>query len=202
MRPRSLAALAKHTATLARHTATLAVSASLLAACGGAAPEAMAPPAPPPQPSSAAAPALQSQGDKSLSAEGAVAAVDSAERAIDRALGVASQSTALAQSAGQTIAPLAPPPPPPEPPPPPAKGRPSPSREPASPKKATIEEAPRAAPAAETCGTACSALASMERAADHLCGITGATDDRCTGARTRVKNASARVHAACPACSQ
>ncbi len=187
MRPRSLGTLA-------------VLSASLLAACGGAAPEAMTPPAPPPQPSAAAAPALQSPGDKSLSAEGAVAAVDSAERAIDQALGVGSQSTALAQSAGQTVAPLAPPPPPapPEPPPPPAKTRASPSREPASPKKATVEEAPRAAPAAETCGTACSALASMERAAEHLCGITGAADDRCTGARTRVKNASARVHAVCP----
>jgi hypothetical protein len=30
------------------------------------------------------------------------------------------------------------------------------------------------------CVTACAALASMERAADHLCSLAGATDGRCT----------------------
>lgn len=53
----------------------------------------------------------------------------------------------------------------------------------------------------DPCANACSALASMERATTHLCSLAGDADARCEGARTRVKNASTRVHAACPACS-
>ena len=60
-------------------------------------------------------------------------------------------------------------------------------------------EAPRGA--SDPCSTACTALASMERAATHLCGLAGAADNRCTSARERVKNATARVQAACPACA-
>jgi hypothetical protein len=41
----------------------------------------------------------------------------------------------------------------------------------------------------------------MTRAADHVCGLVGAPDARCTSARERVKNAAARVHAACSACA-
>lgn len=54
----------------------------------------------------------------------------------------------------------------------------------------------------EPCVTACTALASMERAADHLCGLAGAGDDRCQRARDRVKSAGARVFAACPSCGR
>jgi hypothetical protein len=40
----------------------------------------------------------------------------------------------------------------------------------------------------------------MARAAEHLCALAGGDDGRCTNARTRVKDATARVTAACPAC--
>jgi len=53
---------------------------------------------------------------------------------------------------------------------------------------------------AGACTTACAALSSMERAAEHLCTLAGAADARCTDARERVKNATARVRATCPAC--
>jgi predicted RNA-binding Zn-ribbon protein involved in translation (DUF1610 family) len=42
----------------------------------------------------------------------------------------------------------------------------------------------------------------MERAAEHLCVLAGAADGRCTSARERVKSASTRVRAACPACAK
>lgn len=47
------------------------------------------------------------------------------------------------------------------------------------------------------CATACRALASMQRAASHLCGLTGESDDRCSTARDRVHRAEARVTATC-----
>ncbi len=137
------------------------------------------------------------------SPEGALAAVDSAEHAIDRMLGPAVSAT-IAQSAGQAIAPAAPPPPPslspaqpaPPPPPPPA------SRSGGAMKKGPErDEAVRQETAGgDACGALCSALASMERAADHLCNITGSADGRCASVRDRVKRASARVHATCPVC--
>ena len=54
---------------------------------------------------------------------------------------------------------------------------------------------------ADACTTACSALSSMERAARHLCNLTGDGDARCDNARARVSGASERVMASCPACS-
>ena len=53
------------------------------------------------------------------------------------------------------------------------------------------------APAGDPCAVACRALASMERAANHLCGLSGEEQDPCTSARERVKNANARVAARC-----
>lgn len=53
---------------------------------------------------------------------------------------------------------------------------------------------------ARSCGTACAALQSMTRAAEHLCGLTGEGDARCTSARSRVKTAGDRVRGACPSC--
>lgn len=50
----------------------------------------------------------------------------------------------------------------------------------------------------DPCSVACRALASMERAANHLCGLSGEGDPTCTSARTRVKNATDRVSARCP----
>jgi hypothetical protein len=51
------------------------------------------------------------------------------------------------------------------------------------------------------CATACRALASMTRSADHLCQMAGETDGRCEDARARVAGARGRVKAACPACA-
>lgn len=59
---------------------------------------------------------------------------------------------------------------------------------------------PRAAPE-DPCATACSALASMERATVHLCGLAGEGDHRCEDARARVRSATDRVRASCPACA-
>jgi len=51
--------------------------------------------------------------------------------------------------------------------------------------------------ASDACGVACRALASMARAANHLCGLSGETDTTCESARDRLKNASTRVAARC-----
>lgn len=53
------------------------------------------------------------------------------------------------------------------------------------------------APAGDPCLVACRALASMQRAANHLCGLSGEAQDPCASARERVKNANARVAARC-----
>jgi len=53
----------------------------------------------------------------------------------------------------------------------------------------------------DPCATACRALASMGRAAEHLCSLAGDSDSRCDTARGRVQSASQRVHASCPSCS-
>lgn len=72
---------------------------------------------------------------------------------------------------------------------------------PAQPLKETSPDAAAAQSSGDPCATACHALASMGRAADHLCGLSGEDDTRCEGARARVKNATDRVHAQCPACA-
>jgi hypothetical protein len=51
------------------------------------------------------------------------------------------------------------------------------------------------------CATACRALASMARSADHLCSLAGEGDGRCDDARGRVRGATARVRSACPTCA-
>lgn len=51
--------------------------------------------------------------------------------------------------------------------------------------------------AGNPCATACSALASMQRATDHLCGLTGDADARCSNARSRVQGARERVTDSC-----
>ena len=53
----------------------------------------------------------------------------------------------------------------------------------------------------DPCATACTALASMERATMHLCGLAGESDQRCEDARARVKSATGRVRASCPMCA-
>jgi hypothetical protein len=169
-------------------TVALLALASALAACGGAASE---------EPK---APYLSTED--LASPERAYAAVGRAEGELAVALGPGPADDAKEQGFAQ---PAPPPPPPPEPRPQPVV--------PAAPAAAPPAEKPRAeerdaqqkgagAPAASgsPCLTACAALASMERAADHLCTLAGAGDARCADARARVKGATARVRTTCPAC--
>jgi hypothetical protein len=174
------------------------VGAMVEAGCGGGA----APPAESP-----------STGDEA-SPEGALAALDRAERSLDAILGPRQGVTIAQQASASPMAPAAPEPPPPPPPPTsaPAGGAP-----PAAASGAVAAEKPAEAknkkdakpsaptspaqPAGDSCATACTALASMTRAADHVCALAGAADARCSNARDRVKNAAARVHSSCPVCS-
>jgi len=132
--------------------------------------------------------------------DAALAALDRAEASLGLALG-ASAPGGYAKPAASG-APMGQPPPPPvaqadEPRAPPSP-RPAP---PAQPTASRVErEGPRTP--SDPCGAACSALASMERATEHLCGLAGAGNKRCQSARERVKSASSRVQAACPACAR
>ena len=173
------------------------VTMTTLAACGGAA--------------SMSAPKGVT-GDSSVSSsEGALAALDRAEAEIGRLLGgpAGSPSASAEPVAQQYAAPVSPSQPPPPPPPPqagaapPRPSTPPPAKSAAGRREERLaQEGDAPAIRADTCSTACSALASMERAADHLCGLAGDDDTRCKGARVRVKDAGARVHAACPACAR
>lgn len=55
-------------------------------------------------------------------------------------------------------------------------------------------------PPPDPCVTACRALASMSRSADHVCDLAGHGDDRCSSARSRVERATDRVRSQCPSC--
>lgn len=52
----------------------------------------------------------------------------------------------------------------------------------------------------DRCARACRALASMQRAADRLCELTGEEDGRCKSVRARVASAREVVRATCPDC--
>jgi MYXO-CTERM domain-containing protein len=49
----------------------------------------------------------------------------------------------------------------------------------------------------QDCATACKALESLTRAAEHICAVA---PDHCDEARARVRSATDRVRAACPQC--
>jgi hypothetical protein len=49
----------------------------------------------------------------------------------------------------------------------------------------------------QDCATACKALESLSRAAQHICEVA---PDQCDAAKARLKSASDRVHAACASC--
>lgn len=51
------------------------------------------------------------------------------------------------------------------------------------------------------CETACRALASMNRAATHICALAGDESDSCTNARERVRAATERVRQSCSECA-
>jgi hypothetical protein len=86
--------------------------------------------------------------------------------------------------------------------PPPAVQPASPANKHAEAKKAeTADTESLSAPPPDPCTTACRALASMDRAAEHLCGLAGSEDPRCGNARQRVQIAAGRVHQSCPHCA-
>ena len=165
--------------------APLALLSVVLTACGG----------------SALSSGAYPQEPLPATADGTMDALDRAENDLRLALGLAPGG---APATGYASPPAQPPPPPPASPP---------SPEPLSPSVAAPSEAssrderPSSVAAGPTalssdpCANACRALASMERATTHLCSLAGDADTRCEGARSRVKNASARVHAECPACA-
>ena len=160
-----------------RAAAPLALLSLVLTACGGA---------PPP---SGAYP----QEPTPTTADGALDLLDRAESDLRLALG-GSLPPAAAPAYGPPsvgAAQAAPPPPP------------APVQAEAAPRddaRSSVAAGPTAL-ASDPCANACRALASMERATTHLCSLAGDADARCEGARTRVKNASTRVHAECPACA-
>jgi len=160
-----------------RAAAPLALLSLVLTACGGA--PARSSPAYPQEPTPA-------------TADGALDLLDHAENDLRLALGGSPASPGYAQPAqpnvsGNQAAP-----------PPAATASPLAPPRPESPSSAAAGPTPLSS---DPCANACRALASMERATTHLCSLAGDADARCEGARTRVKNASTRVHAECPACA-
>jgi hypothetical protein len=145
------------------------------------------------------APAVRPPADAGVAAESTSADPEAdlakAEREVNRLLaprGLALDAVKQTESVPKEQAP-APPPPPPSPTAdtPSAQGHSDPS----------IGNAAGPAGSGDVCQVACTALASMERAASRLCSLAGDKDARCEGAKGRVQSATARVHAACPACS-
>lgn len=164
----------------------ISVVSLLLTACGGAAKELEAPAAPSSAPAYKASPGYGQEGAdaRPASLPDALAQLAQAEAEIRQALGVptfASPPGDRAQPAPPSAAP-----------------------------SATTAPAPRASEAAgdqgaqslsvDPCVTACRALASMSRSAEHVCGLAGEADERCASARFRVSGAEGRVRSQCPAC--
>jgi hypothetical protein len=163
-----------------RAAAPLALLSLVLTACGG----------------SALSGGAYPQEPLPATADGTMDALDRAENDLRLALGGAPGGAAAASSSPQAGAAQAAPPPPAAPPSPSVQAEASPRDE----RPSSVASGPTPL-SSDPCANACRALASMERATSHLCTLAGDGDARCEGARTRVKNASARVHAECPACS-
>ena len=136
-------------------------------------------------------------------ADGTMDALDRAENDLRLALGQApggAPATGYAQSPAQAAAPSPASPPSPAAPPPPPSAAGQSEATPRDERPSSVASGPTAL-SSNPCADACRALASMERAMTHLCTLAGDADTRCEGARSRVKNAFARVHAECPACA-
>lgn len=160
--------------------APLALLSLVLSACGG----------------SALSGGAYPQEPLPATADGTMDALDRAESDLRLALGGAPSGAPVAPSYAQAPGqPEAARPAPPAPPP-----SPSVQAEPRDERPSSVASGPTAL-SSDPCANACRALASMARATTHLCSLAGDADARCEGARTRVKNAGARVHAECPACS-
>ncbi|WP_044986082.1 hypothetical protein [Sorangium cellulosum] len=173
--------------------APLWISAVALSGCGGAS-VAHAPAAP--EPAGTVASAAPREEGSIETAEDALAALERAEGELDQALGVPAaheEDRAAAQAA----------PPPPAAAPAEAPGSAAPSTRATTTAGGHPAKKAEAAPvSAAPCETACRALASMSRAAQHLCGLAGDADARCDAARTRVRSATDRVEARCPRCAE
>ncbi|WP_437594031.1 hypothetical protein [Sorangium sp. So ce1000] len=178
--------------------AALWISAAALSGCGGAS-VAQAPAAAEPAGAASMAP---HKGGPIETADDALAELGRAENELNQALGAPGQ-----RDEGRAVAEAAPPaaPAPAAPPPRPDVSDSHPAPSPRA--TATGGELPAKKAEAETtsaapCETACRALASMTRAAQHLCGIAGDADQRCDAARARVKSATDRVETHCPRCAE
>ncbi|WP_437786241.1 hypothetical protein [Sorangium sp. So ce1097] len=172
--------------------APLCIGAVALSGCGGGA-AAQAPPPMAPEPAGATFTPPQEEAPAET-AEDALAALERAEGELDRVLGAPRESEGrVAQESAS------PPPTAPAPAPPASDGAPRATAAGAArpSKKAEVDKG-----AAAPCETACRALASMSRAAQHLCGLAGDADQRCDAARARVKSATDRVEAQCPRCAE
>ncbi|XYI03334.1 PASTA domain-containing protein [Sorangium sp. So ce1128] len=184
--------------------APLWIASVALSGCGGAA-VAHAPAAP--EPAGATVMSTQEEGSP-RTAEDALAELERAEGELDRVLGAPAgggEGRIVAQSAPPGEASPAAPSPAAQPP----ATAPAPPPAPDSAPRATAAGRERPSKKAEAdqvsaapCETACRALASMSRAAQHLCGLAGDADQRCDAARTRVKSATDRVEAQCPRCAE
>ena len=169
-----------------RNTKTaIVILAGAIASCGGA-----------------AGPAKSVEKRTVSSPDAALVVLDDAEAEIARVLGGPRDAFAHAPSA--SAAPVAPPPQQPVQGQVPGVSPPAdtPSRHASAPSKGGLHADEAVAVSTDRCSTACAALASMERAAQHLCDLAGASDGRCANARDRVKNAASRVQAACPGCAR
>lgn len=143
--------------------------------------------------------------ERLTTAQDAQSELDRAEAELASALGgraAPQQFASPPYAGGPAVAPGAtsPPPPPPQPMQPAAPAESPAGKKEAEAKAAGDDQASQVS--ASPCMTACRALASMTRAADHLCGLAGEGDDRCAGARARVKSAADRVEAQCPSCAR
>ena len=162
------------------------VAALVLAACASAPPQAMMAPAAEAPPSMVTASSFAAPSDL----EGQLAALGAAEAQLDLAMRRAPPAqvgSAKDQKKEERDGERAP------------SKSPRRAEEPA-PQKATGMGAGDSI-AADPCATACSALESMERAAKHLCGLTGDGDARCDNARSCVSGATERVSGSCPGCA-
>lgn len=165
----------------------LGIATATFAACGGA-------PLQAPEAPAASSPAeAASEPVTTANAEETLALFERAEGELDSALG--------RQAFTPPAAPLVNAPSPTTVAPAPVAPADTPPAQPTSPSKKTDDSVSGSGVPVDPCDTACRALVSMERAAEHLCGLAGDSDPRCGGARTRVKGASERVAARCPRCS-
>ena len=178
---------------LAAITLAGAAAAQAMTGCGGGYREPSAPTADTPAAAPAPAPELELFAAPA-SPEEAQAQLDRAEAELSSLLGGPQQFASPPSSPASAAQPGT------APPPPPAAPAESPiARKEAAPMGGAVGD--RATQVSgNPCVTACRALASMTRAAEHLCGLAGEDDGRCSGARSRVKNATDRVQSQCPAC--